>query len=168
MKRILVTGMSGVGKSSVIAELATRGYQAVDADNDEYSVWAEVAADSGIPGSPLQPGRDWVWREDRMAALLDAEAGDCLFVSGCASNMGLFLPRFDHIVLLHAPAERIIERLRTRTTNPFGKDPAELAHVLDSLETIEPLLRRIATHHIDTAVTDIEMTADMLLRIAQS
>jgi hypothetical protein len=29
-------------------------------------------------------------------------------------------PRFDHIVLLGAPAEILIERLATRTTNPYG------------------------------------------------
>lgn len=37
----LVIGMSGVGKSSVIAELAARGYHAGDADNAEYSVWTD-------------------------------------------------------------------------------------------------------------------------------
>ncbi len=42
MKRILLTGMSGTGKSTVIAELATRGYKAVDADGDEFSQWMEV------------------------------------------------------------------------------------------------------------------------------
>jgi dephospho-CoA kinase len=30
MKRVLITGMSGTGKSSVIQELSARGYQAHD------------------------------------------------------------------------------------------------------------------------------------------
>ena len=34
VKRILLTGMSGTGKSKVIGELAARGYKAVDADCD--------------------------------------------------------------------------------------------------------------------------------------
>lgn len=43
MKRILLTGMSGTGKSTVICELAALGYKAVDADSDEYSEWVEVS-----------------------------------------------------------------------------------------------------------------------------
>ena len=39
MKRVLLTGMSGIGKSTVIAALAARGYKAIDADADEWSHW---------------------------------------------------------------------------------------------------------------------------------
>jgi dephospho-CoA kinase len=30
MKRVLITGMSGTGKSAVVEELAARGYRALD------------------------------------------------------------------------------------------------------------------------------------------
>jgi hypothetical protein len=33
MKRVLLTGMSGTGKSTVINELTARGYKAVDTDD---------------------------------------------------------------------------------------------------------------------------------------
>ena len=58
MKRILVTGMSGTGKSTVIGELAARGYKAVDADCDEFSEWVEFTGDSGSFGSPVEVDRD--------------------------------------------------------------------------------------------------------------
>jgi shikimate kinase len=64
--------------------------------------------------------------------------------------MGQFLPRFDHVILLRAPADVIVERLKSRTNNPYGKHPDEVARVLDLLQTVEPLLRRAATHEIDT------------------
>jgi hypothetical protein len=54
-----------------------------------------------------------------------------LFVQGTTRNQVLFYPRFDHIVLLSAPAEVLAERLATRATNPYGKDPAELAETLE-------------------------------------
>ena len=77
--------MSGTGKSTVIAELAARGYRAVDADEDGYSEIVRVPDDE-LTG--LDPGQDWVWREDRIRALLDDEAGGVLFLSGCSPNQG--------------------------------------------------------------------------------
>lgn len=144
MKRILLTGMSGTGKSTVIRALAERGYKAVDSDSDEWSVWADDS---------LQPNTepDWIWREDRIQGLLSNENADALFISGCKTNQGKFYPQFDHIVLLSAPADLIIERLTTRTTNPYGKRPEDLAQVLRYLETVEPLLRCGATLEIDTS-----------------
>jgi len=38
MRRVFITGMSGVGKSTVIGELAALGYPAVDTD---YGGWTE-------------------------------------------------------------------------------------------------------------------------------
>jgi dephospho-CoA kinase len=158
--------MSGPGKSTLISELALRGYKAVDADGDAFSEWVEVSDDSGIPGSPVEPDRDWVWREDRIQALLSTEDTDVLFLSGCAQNMGMFLPQFDHVILLSAPAAVIVERLGTRTTNAYGKHPDEVARVLGLRETVEPLLRRIAGHEIDTSARLDDVVAK-LLRLVQ-
>jgi shikimate kinase len=165
-KRILLTGISGTGKSTVIAMLAARGYKAVDADGDEYSEWAEVSGGDDPFGSPVEAGRDWVWREDRMHTLLSTEDADVLFVGGCAENMRKFLPQFDHVVLLSAPAEVIVERLRTRTNNPYGKRPDEVARVLDQMDKVEPLLRRVADQEIDTGAPLEEVLA-RLLRLVQ-
>lgn len=41
----------------------------------------------------------------------------------------------------------------TRTTNPYGKHPDELAQVPHYLETVEPLLRRTATLEVDTSAS---------------
>jgi shikimate kinase len=54
------------------------------------------------------------------------------------------------VVLLTAPSDILIERLETRTTNPFGKDPAERDRILRDLATVEPWLRRAATTEIST------------------
>jgi dephospho-CoA kinase len=167
MKRILITGMSGTGKSSVIAELAARGYKAVDADGPAYSEWVEVSGDTSALGSAEWGARDWVWREDRVQALLFTEDANLLFVSGCAANMGKFLPQFDHVVLLSAPAEVIVERLATRTTNAYGKRPGEAARTLELMQTIEPRLRRVADHEIDASAPLGDVVAT-LLRIEEA
>src|SRR4051812_10721976 len=90
MKKILLTGMSGTGKSTLITELASRGFKAVDADCDDYSEWVSNSA-FDVAGTPVEAERDWVWREDRIQSLLTTEDSTTLFMSGCASNMGKFL-----------------------------------------------------------------------------
>lgn len=151
MKRILLTGMSGTGKSSVIEALRARGYHAVDMDEPG---WSEVDAD----------GR-WVWCRERVAELLGREEEGILFLSGCDESQGQFYPQFDHIILLHAPAPVIVERLKTRTSNDYGKRPEELAETLEYIETVEPRLRAGADHEIDTTLPLDDVVA-MVLAIA--
>jgi broad-specificity NMP kinase len=160
--RVLLTGMSGTGKSTVVAELAARGYRAVDLDCDEYSEWVAAADEAGDYGSPVEPGRDWLWREDRVRALLASEDGELLFVSGCAANMAVFLPRFDRIVLLSAPADVIVQRLAARTADEYGARPGEVARVLGLLQTVEPVLRRVAGHELDTGAPLEDVVAAVL------
>ena len=157
MKRILVTGVSGVGKSTVTARLAELGHRAIDLDSDEWSEWA--ASPNGGP-SPEVPGKDWVWRADRVRELL-AEDGD-LFVSGCASNMGQFRDRFDGVVLLSLPAEVMADRLTHRTTNAYGKGPGELTRSLEFKETVEPLLRATADLELDGSAPLEQVIAQIL------
>ncbi len=57
---------------------------------------------------------------------------------------------------------RRAERLRTRTSNPYGKDPAQIAETLEYLETVEPLLREAATLEVVTTVP-VGQVADMVV-----
>jgi dephospho-CoA kinase len=160
--RVLVTAMSGTGKSAVIGELATRGYSAVDADENELSELVSVPLDEP---TGLGPGQDWVWREDRIQEVLSNDAAGILFLSGCSPNQGTFYPQFDHIIILTAPPRVIAERLATRTTNPYGKRPEEVARVLDLQQTIEPLLRKSATHVIDTTIPLEQVIGEILSEV---
>jgi len=164
VKRVLLTGMSGTGKSSVITELAARGYKAVDTDDDGLSELVSVPDDEP---TGLDPGQDWVWREDRIRDLLSTDDAEVLFLSGCSPNQGKFYPQLDHVVLLTAPADVIVERLATRTNNPYGKRPEEVARVLGLLQTIEPLLRRGAGHVVDTSVPLDQVVATVLRLVGE-
>ena len=138
MARVLVTGMSGTGKSTALDELGRRGYRVVDTDSPAWSEW--------IPAAD-----EWLWREDRMAELLASAEDDVLYVSGCVSNQGKFYDRFDAVVLLSAPLDVILERVAYRTTNDYGKTPGELDLIRFHLETVEPLLRATSTHELDAS-----------------
>jgi dephospho-CoA kinase len=162
VKRVLLTGMSGTGKSTLTRALAARGYKAVDLDEPG---WSERVRLPGAPGPAAAPGYGCVWREDRVRELLATDDVDVLFVSGCASNQGQFYPQFDHVVLLSAPIPLMRARLATRTTNSYGKAPDELALVLHHKRTVEPRLRRIASLEVDTSAAVEQVLAALLDRL---
>jgi adenylate kinase family enzyme len=148
VRAILVTGMSGTGKSTALAELRRQGYEAVDTDYDGWSEWSD--ADGG-----------YVWNERRIEELLDRERTGPLYVSGTVSNQGRFYPRFDAVVLLSAPANVLLERLERRTTNAYGKRQHERELILEQVEEVEPLLRAGCTHELDAARPIDDVVADL-------
>ena len=91
MRKILVTGMSGTGKSTALVESARQGFDVVETDVGDWSEWSEH--DGG-----------YVWREDRIGELLAREHGHTIYVSGTVSDQGRFYPQFDAVVLVSAPA----------------------------------------------------------------
>ncbi len=129
MARVLITGMSGTGKSTVLAELRARGHHTLDTD---YGGW-------------VRP--DGRWDEPRMARFLHDNSR--VFVSGAVDNQGIFYDRFEHVVLLSAPLTVITERVATRTNNPYGQTAAELAQIRVDLENVEPQLRRGCSVELD-------------------
>ncbi len=144
--------MSGTGKSTVARELVRRGYKAVDADD-------------GLT-EPLPDGMQR-WREDAVQNLLSTEDAPILFLAGCEDNMVSFLPQFDVVVLLSAPVTTLVERLDTRTNNPFGKRPEEITRILQDLETVEPGLRALADYEIDTG-RPVDETVEEIIRVSRS
>ncbi|MCY1145055.1 AAA family ATPase [Actinoplanes sp. Pm04-4] len=162
MSKVLITGMSGTGKSSALVELARLGYRVVDTDDPGWREYHEYA------DAPDELHRgEWLWAEDKIAELLDADDERSLFVQGCVRNQGKFYDRFDAVVLLSAPSHVILQRIAQRTTNNYGKSPLERAMILDDLQHVEPLLRATCTHELDASRHLGEVVAH-LVKIARS
>lgn len=149
VRRILVTGMSGTGKSTALAELQRRGFDVVETDGPEFSEWSDEEG-------------GYVWREDRIAELLDRPRETTVYVSGTVSNQGRFYPRFDAVVLLSAPAEVLLERIASRSTNDYGKTQAERELILRDLAEAEPPLRATCTHELDASQPVEEVIAELI------
>lgn len=152
MNRVLVTGMSGVGKTTVIRELHRRGVECIDMDEPGWSF--------------MDSDGHQHWNVARLEAAM-AEAGkESLFVSGCAEEQADLQHRFGAVVLLSAPREVMIDRIRSRHGNSFGRAPKEMAQILMDLETIEPLLRKGCTHEIRTTVP-VNEVVDRILQLTR-
>jgi hypothetical protein len=129
----------------------------VDTDDPGWREYREEAE----PSDELHRG-EWLWVEERMAALLDSDDGRPLFVQGCVRNQGRFYDRFEAVVLLSAPAEVILDRIARRTTNSYGKTALERAMILDDLTRVEPLLRKTCTHELDAGRPLADVVADLI------
>lgn len=149
--RVLLTGMSGTGKSALVQELRQRGYTAYDAEDHGFS-------------EPRVDGR-WGWRADLVADLLATAGERLLFFAGCSEEQ-IELP-FDYRVLLTAPTPVLMQRLATRTINAYGRSPTERAQILDDIAEVEPLLRRSADLVLTTTVPERELADALLQRIAE-
>ncbi|WP_237165576.1 AAA family ATPase [Mycolicibacterium obuense] len=144
---ILITGMSGVGKTTALDGLSQQGFATVDTDEGD---WIDV-----VDGEPL-------WREPLLAALLSRPRPTALFVAGTVVNQGVFYDRFDAVVLLSAPSAIAFQRIAERTNNPFGKSDSERRQIARDMAEIEPLLRQAATHEIVTVCPPEEVIAELL------
>jgi shikimate kinase len=89
----------------------------------------------------------------------DAENPRTVVVSGTVDNKGRFYGPFDHVVLLSAPLSVLLDRVSSRTTNPYGATSAQRPEITGYVETVEPLLRRGATVELDTTA-DVSAVAD--------
>jgi dephospho-CoA kinase len=168
---VWITGNSGTGKSTVRVELARRGYQSFDADEDGISVWRDRTSGDEVydPGDGNHPEtwlRDHGWTISRSRVQqLALMAGDQLvFLCGSVENEAEVWDLFDVVVCLVLDEATLRERIAARTTNKFGKAPVELESILGWNPTMEASYREVGALVINanqslTAVTDQVLAA---------
>jgi broad-specificity NMP kinase len=144
---VLVTGMSGTGKSTVLAELKRRGHRAIDTDDPGWIVETHAAG-----------GLEPVWDLDQIKALIDGHRTGWLFIAGCVANQGAVYDRVDAVVLLSAPVDVVLDRVADRA-NPFGSMAEDRTKIANDLEAVEPLLRAGADREIVTTAPVSEVVA---------
>lgn len=101
---------------------------------------------------------------DLVRSLFDQQNDGLLFFAGCSDEQTEF--KFDLKVLLSAPVEVILERLRTRSTNSFGKSQGHRDRVLSDMGWVVPLLRDAADLIVDTTMPVSEVADTVVDAVA--
>lgn len=156
-RNYLVTGLSGVGKSSVYEELTRRGYAAVSTDR----AWAYNAdPDTGLPGGPA--GHDtWVWDRHQALRALEDPRPEMLFVCGSSRNIDVFLPYFTKVFELRIDDDTMRRRLEGRTDDDWPLGAAGVELMLELNRSAEHVAGAIAVD----ATGPLDQVVDELLRL---
>jgi broad-specificity NMP kinase len=126
-KSILVTGISGSGKSSVCSEMRKCGYKAYDIEN-MAGLFTMIDKKTGKATKKYDKNNlDWVKQHDwtcdkkKLQILMRKNAKGIVFYCGTASNFDELLSLFDKIFLLKARKNTLRKRLSTRKSHSFGR-----------------------------------------------
>jgi broad-specificity NMP kinase len=130
--KILVTGVSGTGKTSVARALAAQGVMTVDMDLLSHWENKETKARVGWdPGSTDEWNAAHTWVVDIEKLKAELLNDEHVVVAGHAANEDEYLPLFDKTFTLVCRPETIVKRIEQRTDNDFGKHPVEQERILE-------------------------------------
>lgn len=146
MSKIFITGASGAGKSTIAKKIRAAGIEAVDIDHG-YCAWQHRESRAFLPVNPSSfsaaflDAHDWVCNADKVARLL-AQPARPIAVVGISNNQDSILHLFNRVILLQCSADRLVERLATRTDNGFGKTACQREMILGYHRSFEEKMIR--------------------------
>jgi AAA domain len=116
MNAVMITGISGAGKTTIAAVLAHRGLASIDADDDPLLARSvdpagHVVEDPAAPDFAWLARHSWAWNPDRLDALIRAAAPATLYVCGGAANELELADRFTQVFLLEMDEPTMLARL---------------------------------------------------------
>ena len=159
-RSILVTGVSGSGKSAVCEELNNSGNVAFDIERIP-GLFKNIHRDTGkvveyFGGSDLNLAKqhDWICDKGKLISLINENSNGIVYYCGVATNLDEIIPMFDKVFLLVAGEKETRERLTHRTSNNYGRTP----EVQDWIFTWK---ERLEKHIIDQGAEVIDANQDL-------
>ncbi len=169
MPLFLVTGLPGTGKSTVCAELKTRGFESYDGDYDHLAHWYNNGT-----GQPEEHDQDrtpeFLRTHSRDIARetvdgLAANAQDkSVFLCGDPENEDELVDLFAKVFALILDEDTRQYRLATRTNNQWGKLPHEIEYDLATIPIAYDRYQRLAYITLDSAQST-EIIVDQIIEL---
>jgi len=135
-----ITGTPGSGKTTVLAELKRRGYEAYGTDEDGLaSFYHTVTGKQDFGGQTAEERtedwrryREWKVPAEKVEALRVQAVNKTIFLCGVSANDATdFWDKFARVFCLYIPPAEVKRRILARPENNFGKNAHELASVLE-------------------------------------
>ena len=168
-KAILVTGVSGTGKSTLGKKLRELGYTVHDIENipgmftTTDTRTGEVLHEWDTNNLEQIKNLKFNCSAEVLKRLIKEETHSLSFYCGTATNIEEIIPLFEKVVLLQANPEIVRERLSTRTTHDFARAPNMQDWVMGEIKgPFEDTLKRAGALVINADGT-VEETSERVL-----
>lgn len=170
-KIILITGMAGSGKSTIIKTLLERGFSAIDIDDTGLCGWFNKKTGER---EEYGDGKDYKWISEHkwLCSAKDLKGyienndqpGEILFLGGIVSNISDIIELCDLVIVLHLSEDVLRNRLNTRIDNHFAKSKDEQDIVIEKKSKFEEKCIRSGAVRIDSNGS-IENTIGKILKL---
>lgn len=155
--KILLTGIAGTGKSTIVKALNERGVAAMDLhDVPDLFFWQDKTTKEKVEYTPGRP-KEWFANVDRLCdmnklkEILDQYADVVVAGTTSGSDQKEFLSNFDKIILLQADPETLIHRMQIRNNKSgYGKSKGEQEDNIEWQKEYDPLLLSLGAIPVDT------------------
>lgn len=176
MTECLILGAPGVGKSTLVAELSSRGRLAYDAD-DSHAI-PDLGGWFDAEGQPVSYKDDFEWRA-RHCYLWDIpvlkrfiqaqrDPNRALYIAGTATNYAEAVGLFKHGVVLDAKIDTLSQRLASpgRTTPyPIGSSEQHLAWLAERLPGFRETWRCLGLTILNAELNTSELADELIAMV---
>lgn len=166
VKRYLITGVAGSGKSTLERRFRDDGYITIDID-DGYAEWRHAETDEPLAYSPDESGwhevAEWTVRTDKLQAFFDVHAAESVYVFGSFARMKSVVSMFDVIILLRYPDEATARKRIAERKDGYGKHPGELARILSYIQPYQEGMLQHGAIAVN-CTQSIDQVADVIRR----
>lgn len=164
-KAVLVTAVSGTGKSTVCNALLNKGFDSVDMESVSglYELVDEKTGEI-ITGNleQISEGVDWNCNKLKLKELLEAQISELTFYCGGMSNTDEVWNAFDAVVVLTVSDESTVKRLSTRQPGEFGSTETNRDWVLSWKHEIEARWIEMGGIQVDAEASPEEVAATIV------
>lgn len=155
--KILITGIAGTGKSTIVKALNERGVVAIDLhDVSGLFFWQDKKTREKVEYSPIH-SHDWFDSVERLCDIpklkeLLARDENIVMAGTGGDSQAEYLPLFDKVILLQADPAILVHRMQTRINKSgYGKTKAEQDNNIEWQKEFDPELLSLGAVPINTA-----------------
>ncbi len=146
MTKILITGIAGTGKSTIVKALNEKGMVSIDLhDVPDLMFWQDKTTKEKVVYTPIH-SHDWfdtverVCNIEKLKEILN-EHENVIMAGTAGNNQTEYFPLFDKIILLRCSPETLIHRMETRVNKSgYGKTKAEQEDNIEWQKEFDPLV----------------------------
>jgi len=174
MPLIYITGVEGSGKSTVSKYLNSKGYNALDIDDEGLAkryyknTWelTDNLPSTSEPTYDWYNEREWKMKPSDVLMIKQRSGTNLLFLCGITDNFKDIKDLVDKTICLSLPESIVIQRIQTRTNDDFGKIEAQLKYILKKHSSYEDDNERSGSIMIDASMPLSQVVDSILHYVA--